>query len=112
MRQDGGEPECNESQEDAGLGNKKASVNNLPKFGNEILKKPRSANTKIPDAKYESGRALGKNAGNKKKQKKQKHSTRRHRKPREHARGNETGRTDKDRREHTDFIYIQGLIDK
>lgn len=71
MRQDGGEPECNESQEDAGLGNKKASVNNLPKFGNEILKKPRSANTKIqPDAKYESGRALGKNAGNKKKTKK------------------------------------------
>lgn len=38
MRQDGGEPECNESQEDAGLGNKKVSVNNLPKFGNEILK--------------------------------------------------------------------------
>lgn len=107
-----GNPNAMRVRRKAGLGNKKASVNNLPKFGNEILKKPRSANTKIPDAKYESGRALGKNAGNKKKQKKQKHSTRRHRKPREHARGNETGRTDKDRREHTDYIYIQGLIDK
>lgn len=65
-----GNPNAMRVRRKAGLGNKKASVNNLPKFGNEILKKPRSANTKIPDAKYESGRALGKNAGNKKKTKK------------------------------------------